>query len=139
DHRTLGGQRGHEIAMHRTEGLDEHIDLAAAAQADRPGEVVAHAVVKEAGRFPAEDRLRLFENLAFETAAADRSCDLPRPADGHPGSGGPRRTPPGADHRRDRHRVALLEPRLDVGHDVAHNSKCSALSFPSPAVGAGPT
>src|SRR5438552_17207667 len=72
-HRVLGRQRGHEIPMHRTKGLDEDIDFAATVEADRPGEVVADPVVKEAGRVSVEDRLRLLEVLALE------SSDVVRP------------------------------------------------------------
>ena len=83
-HRVLGRQRGHEIPMHRTKGLDEDIDFAATAEANRPGEVVADPVVKEAGRLSVEDRLRLLEDLALETSPADRPGNLSRLADGHP-------------------------------------------------------
>src|SRR5207302_104795 len=47
DDRMLGLQGGHEVAMRLREWLDEHVDFATTAQADRPGEVVADAVVKE--------------------------------------------------------------------------------------------
>src|SRR5690242_17936184 len=104
----LGRHGGHEIAMHLTKWLNQHIDFAAAAEADRPGQVVADPVVKEAGRLSLKDRLGLLEDLALQTSAADRTGDLSRLADGHPGSRRPWRTAPGADHRRDRHRVALF-------------------------------
>src|SRR6202165_4493243 len=106
--------------MPLAERLDEHVDFSAAAQPDVPREVVADAVVKQAGRFALEDRLGLLEALALEAATAHGTGDLARLADRHPGAGGPRGAPPGADHRREGHRVAAVQPRLDVGHDVAH-------------------
>ena len=75
-HRSLGFQGADQLAMDVGERLDQNVHLAAAAQADRPGEVIAHAVVKQAGRLAFEDGLRLLENLPFETPAADRAGDL---------------------------------------------------------------
>src|SRR5712692_9467017 len=100
--------------MHLGERLDEHVDLAAATQADGPGQVVADPIVKEGGRFPRQYRLCLLEDLALETPTADGTGDLSRLADGHPGAGGAGRTPPGADHGRDGDRVAAVQPRLDL-------------------------
>src|SRR5438128_1381514 len=73
--------------MHRRERFDQHIDLAAAAQPNGPGQVVTDAVVKQAGRLALEDRLRLLEDFPLETAAADGTGDLARLADRHPGAG----------------------------------------------------
>src|SRR5438445_13713805 len=119
--------------MHRRERLDQHVDLAAAAQPNGPGQVVTDAVVKQAGRLALEDRLRLLEDFPLETAAADGTGDLARLADRHPGAGRPRGAPPRADDGGDGHRVASLQPRLDVGHDVAHEPSVVRFHFLSPA------
>ena len=116
----LGLEGADQVAMHPGERLDQHVHLAPATQTDGPGEVIAHAVVKQAGGLTFEDGLCLLEDLAFETSAADRARDLPGLADGHARAGRPGRTPPCADHGCHRHRVAAVEPRRHFGHDIAH-------------------
>src|SRR5438876_11875739 len=108
--------------MHRRERLDQHVDLAAAAQPNGPGQVVTDAVVKEAGRLALEDRLRLLEQFSLETAAADGTGDLARLADRHPGAGRPRGAPQRADDGGDGHRGASLQPRRGVGPDGAEGT-----------------
>ena len=136
-HGPLGFKRPDQVAMHIGERLDQNIHLAAAAQADRPGEVVAHAVVKQAGGLAFEDGLRLLEDLAFEASAADRAGDFSRLADRHPRAGRPGSAAPGTDHGRHRDRVTGAQPRVDLAHDITHVSKCSQpcrASYPAAPV-----
>src|SRR2546430_15242099 len=77
-------QRVHQVTMHLRKWLDQNVDFAAAAEADPPGEGVADAVVKEAGRLSAEDPLRPPESPALPASAADRRRAPSRPAGGPP-------------------------------------------------------
>src|SRR5207245_11303056 len=98
--------------MHRRERLDQHVDLAAAAQPNGPGQVVTDAVVKEAGRLALEDRLRLLEDFALETAADDRTGDLARLNDRNRGAGRQRGTLPRVATGGDVSQVGILHESL---------------------------
>src|SRR6187431_1539423 len=109
--------------------LEEHVDLAAARQADAPGEVVLDAVREELRRAGREHLLGVLEDVALDAAAGDGAAHLPRLGDREARADGARRRATGRDDGGDDDLLAVLLPAVDLGKDLFH-AAC-LLSIPA--------
>src|SRR5712692_6358674 len=97
------------------ERLDEHVDLAAARQADSQRHVVGDPVRDQARRPAGEDLLRGEVDVALDAAAGDRARKLAARRDHELRADRTRRRAPGRDDGRDRDLLPLRPPAVDVG------------------------
>ena len=122
-------QLGESLDQLHSTPLDEHVDLAAAGQADAPGEVVVDPVREELGLAGLEHGLGALEDVALDASAGHRAAHLPRLGDRQARAERPRRRAAGADDRCDHDLLAGLEPALHLGQDLLH-AAC-LLSMPA--------
>ena len=90
--------------------LDEHLDLAAAGQADLPGGLVGDAELQRLGLAAGKDILGLGDHLALDAAAGDRALEAAVLGDHQLAADADRRRAPGADHGGERDAAVLVEP-----------------------------
>src|SRR6266513_677976 len=124
-----------EQAPHKLVGcpVDEHVDLAAAGQPDREGEVVGDPVREQLRLRAAEHFARVAVDLALDAAAGDRPGHLPALRDGELGSDRPRGRAPRRDDRRERELLAARAPTLDVRQDLLHAACLLSIPASTPA------
>ena len=92
------------------EPLEEHLDLAAARQADLPGRFIRDAEGERLGLAVGQDVLGFGDDLAFHAAARHRSLEASVGRDHHLPADADRRRAPRADHGCQRHAAVLVEP-----------------------------
>ena len=103
------------------ERLDEHVDLAAARQADAPGLVVGDAVRDELRRGPCNHGLGALRDVGFDATPRHRAEHAAARGDGQLRAEGPRRAAPGRDDRRDRHVLTCTAPLLCLREHFVHS------------------
>ena len=139
---TLSGRRGHAgetwfprerepkaSVAHSVDPLEKDVDLAAARQADAPGEIVLDAVREELRLAAREHLLGVLEDVALDAAAGDRAAHLPRLGDREAGADRTRRRAARRDDGGDDDLLAVLLPAVDLGKDLFH-AAC-LLSIPA--------
>ena len=115
-------------AVQRADRLDEHVDRAAARQADGEGEFVADAVGHDSRPTVAEDRHRLLVDRGFDAAVAYRAGDLLARSRDERRAERPRRRAGDADDGGDRDRFSRAEPLLELSGDLFHVLAASAAA-----------
>ena len=126
----LGRERLEVVERH---ALERDVDLAAAREPDREGELVRDAVRDNASLSGRQHLLRELGHLALDAAARDRPMSSPRSDTAEPRSDRPRRGALRRDHGREGGvRVTTLLPAAKLVGDLAHEtilaeSACTAL------------
>ena len=127
-----GGDRHRLLALHRggqvtqlgeqltADRLDEHVQDAAAGQADREGVVVADPVGLQGRPAARDDLAAQLVHGALDTPARHAADHLAVGGGGQRGPGLTRRAAERADHRGQTERLARVPPFHDVVQDVAH-------------------
>src|SRR6186997_1895881 len=111
--------------------LDEHVDLAAAGQADRPGLLVRDSVGTKPRRAAGEDRPRLLDDLALDAASRDRARELALRGDREFRSDRPRgRSARRNDGGESGAFVPPLAPAADVADDLLHGAEPTGAPGP---------
>ena len=113
--------------------FDEDVDLAAAWEADRPGQIVGDAVREQTRRALVQHLACLHGDVALDAAARDGAGELATLRDGELGAERPRcRAARGHDGRDGDGLVAPVAPALDVAGDVLHASRLVSCRCRSP-------
>ena len=103
-----------------SEGLDEHLDVAATGKPNLEGNVVGDAESRDLRLARLQDLLRLFEDGALDAPVGDRAGHLARARHHHPRAERPRARAPRLDHRGERDLLARLVPRPQLVEDLPH-------------------
>ena len=108
--------------------LDEHVDLAAAGEANGERELVTDPVIDDARAAVLEGGHSLLVHGGFDAAVAHRARDPVPGARDERGAERPRRRSRDAHDGRDRDRLARREPLLELDRDLSHRVAVSAAA-----------
>src|SRR5581483_3592874 len=113
--------------------LHEHVDLAAAREADLPRLLVGDPVAEQLRLARLHHLAGVLVDVRLDAAARHRAAHLPGLGDGEARPHGPGRRPPRGDHRRDDHLLALLTPPLDLVQYLFHAACLLSIPARTPA------
>src|SRR5262249_19803664 len=111
----------------------EDVDLAAAREPDRPGELVLDPVGEQDRPACTQDLLRVLVHVGLDATAGHRARELARLRDRELRPDRARRRAPGRDDGRDRHLLATRPEALDVREDLLHAACLLSMPARTPA------